>query len=172
MIVRLRVVLVALVFLLGASPMSHGQSDDPVAKRFVGMWTQSSWTEKLMDGTTRQNPLSVAHLIYTDNGRMCYVSMAPNRSAWTSAAAPSEAEALSGMGNRAFYAYCATVEVHAKEGFVLHHVDIDKIPNVVGRTRKRWFTFATPNKLVLRIDDTELAAPVVESTLVWERVER
>jgi hypothetical protein len=167
---RLRRALFAVAWLLGASAVSHGQSNEGVAKQFIGMWVQSSWTEKLVDGTTRQNPLSVAHLIYTDTGRMCYVSMAENRRAWASAAAPSESEALSGMGNGAFYAYCATVEIHANEGFVLHHVDIDKVPNIVGNTRKRWFAFDGPNKLILRIDKAELRPPVVESTLVWERV--
>jgi hypothetical protein len=85
---------------------------------------------------------------------------------------PTESEALSGMGNAGFYAYCATVEVNVKEGFVLHHIDLDKVPNLVGRTRKRSFSFQGPDRLVLRIDASELVAPVVESTLVWDRIKK
>ena len=68
-------------------------------------------------------------------------------------------------------AYCSRVEVHAKEGFVLHYVEVAKNPNNIGKTWKRWSKFEGPNRLILRIDSTENTPPVVESTLVWERVE-
>jgi len=32
-------------------------------------------------------------------------------------------------------AYCALVELHAREGFVLHHVDVERVPNNVGIVR-------------------------------------
>lgn len=115
---------------------------------------------------------NVGYIIYTGTNRMCYLSMNPNRPMWKSETAPTESEAISGMGNSGFYAYCATVEIHAEEGFVLHHVEIDKVPNIVGRTRKRWFTFQGPNRVALRIDSPELTSPVVESTLIWERVDK
>ena len=57
-----------------------------------------------------------------------------------------------------------------KRGFVIHHVEIDKVPNRVGLNRKRWFTFQGPNRVALRVDTPELNPPVVESTLIWERV--
>jgi hypothetical protein len=168
-----RLLVLAVVFVVGngiLSQPSHAQSDDAIATQFVGIWRLVSWSQRLADGTTRQSPLSVGYIIYTDTNRMCYVSMAPNRPAWKSETAPTESEALSGMGNPAFYAYCAGVEVHPIEGFVLHHVEIDKVPNLVGRTRKRWFTFDGPNRVMLRIDPSELGPPLVESTLTWERV--
>ena len=102
---------------------------------------------------------------------MCSVGMAPNRQPWASATAPTGAEAVAAMGGTGLYAYCARVEIHSAEGFVLHHVEIDKSPNLVGWTRKRWFTFQGPNRVALRIDPPELAPPVVESTLIWERVQ-
>lgn len=116
----------------------------------------------------RQSPRSVGYIVYTDTGHMCYVSMNPNRPRWKSEAAPTPEEALSaitGLG-----AYCATVEIHAKEGFVIHHVEVERTPNFVGRARKRWFTFEGPNRVSLRIDTPELTSPVVESILTWERV--
>jgi len=150
------------------SSMSRAQSQDDITKQFVGTWRLVSWAQRLADGTTRQNPISVAYLIYTDTGHMCSVFMNPNRPLWKSATAPTPEEALSGITGMG--SYCATVEIHAKEGFVIHHVEIDKSPNVVGRDRKRWFTFSGPNRVALRIDTPELTAPVVESTLIWERV--
>jgi lipocalin-like protein len=151
---------------------SYAQSQDDITKQFVGMWRLVSWPERLADGTTRQNPLSVAYLIYTDTGHMCYVTMKPNRPRWKSANAPTPEEALSAfLGS---YGYCATVEIHAKEGFVIHHVEIDTVPNLVGTNRKRWFTFQGPNRVSLRLDIPDSinspTSPVVESTLIWERV--
>ena len=109
---------------------SHAQASDDIAKQFVGMWRQVSRPQRLADGTTRQNPLSVAYVIYTDTGHMCYVAMDPNRPRWKSATAPTPEEALSGIGSTGFSAYCSSVEIHAKEGYVVHHVEIEKSPNI------------------------------------------
>ncbi len=162
--------MVALSMLLTFGPlstMSRAQSQDDIAKQFVGMWRLVSRTQRFADGTTRQNPISVAYLIYTD-GHMCYVAMNPNRPRWKSETAPTPEEALSGI--KGFGAYCATIEIHAKEGFVVHHVEIERVPNIVGRARKRWFTFQGTNRVSLRIDTPELTSPVVEDVLIWERV--
>jgi Lipocalin-like domain len=166
-----RKIALTVVVALGAlSSTSYAQSQDHIAKQFVGMWRLVSWPQRLADGTMRQNPLSAGYIIYTDTNHMCYVNMNPNRPKWNWATAPTETQALSGMGNTGFNAYCATVEIHANEGFVLHHVDVDKVPNNVGRIRKRWFTFQGRDRVSLRIDTPELNPPVVESTLTWERV--
>jgi len=163
--------IVALSMLLAfglLNSLLYAQFQDDIDKQFVGMWRLVSWTERLADGTTRQNPRSVGYIVYTDTGHMCYVSMNPNRPLWKSEAAPTPEEALSGITGLG--AYCATVEIHAKEGFVIHHVEVERIPNFVGRARKRWFTFQGPNRVSLRIDTPELTSPVVESILTWERV--
>jgi hypothetical protein len=147
--------------------MSHAQSPDDIGKQFVGMWRLVSWPERLADGTTRQHPLSVAYLIYTDTGHMCFVGMTPSRPKWKSANAPTPEEAVSAAYPGA-EGYCSTVEIHAKEGYVIHHIEIDTVPNAVGTDRKRWFTFDGPNRVRLRLDATY--PPAVESTLIWERV--
>jgi hypothetical protein len=134
------------------------------------MWRLASRTERLADGTTRQHPNNTGYIIYTDTGHMCYVAMNPNRSRWKSETAPTPEEALSGITGLG--AYCATVEIHAKEGFVVHHVEIERSPNIVGRARKRWFTFQGPNRVALRVDTPELNSPVVEDTLTWDRVQK
>ena len=154
--------------LLGTPSPSSAQSEDAIAKQFVGMWRLVSQPQRLADGTTRQDPKSVAYIIYTDTGHMCYVAMDPNRPKWKSETVPTPEEALSGgMG---FGAYCGTVEIHAKEGFVVHHVEIDMSPTSVGRNRKRWFTFQGRNRISLRVDAP--SPPLVENTLIWERVQR
>src|SRR5690349_3478792 len=94
------------------------------SRSVVGMWRLLSWPQRLDDGTTRQSPASLAYLIYTDTGHMCYVSMTPNRPKWKSATSPTPEEALSAT-TFGSYSYCATVEMHAKEGYVIHHIEID-----------------------------------------------
>lgn len=107
--------------------------------------------------------------IYTNSGHMCFVAMNPKRPKWKSQISPTAEEMVSALSDGGFYAYCGTVEVHAQEGFVVHHIEIDKVPNLVGTTRKRWFEFEGPNRLRLRIDSPP--APIVESALVWERLQ-
>ena len=167
----LRRLALTVILVLGSfSSTSHAQAADPVAKQFIGMWRLASRTQRLVDGTTRQSPLSTGYIIYTDSGHMCYVAMNPNRAKWKSETAPTPEEAISGITGLG--AYCATVEIHSKEGFVVHHVQIEKTPNIVGRARKRWFTFQGPNRVVLRVDAPELNSPVVEDTLTWDRVQK
>jgi len=163
-----KMVAISMLLVFGLlNSMSYAQSLDDIAKQFVGTWRLSSYTDRLADGTTRPNRVSVAYLIYSDAGHMCSVGMDPRRPRWKSAT-PTPEEALASF--QGSYGYCSSVEVHAKEGFVIHHVEIDKSPNAVSRDRKRWFTFQGPNRVALRIDPPELTAPVVESTLIWERV--
>jgi hypothetical protein len=167
---RIRILaVVAAAFAMSDTPGAQSAAD--VARQFVGTWRLVSWTQRLADGTTRPDPRNVGYIIYTDAGYMCYTSMAANRPLWASDNGPTGAEAVATMGVP-FNAYCAKVEVHADEGFVLHHVEVDKSPNMIGRTRKRWFTFQGPNRVALRMDPSELTLPVVESTLLWERVQK
>ena len=150
---------------------AQSQDDIAMAKRFVGMWRLVSRAVRYADGTARQSPNSAGYIIYTDTDpvRMCYVAMNPNLPKWKSdrkTPTPTPEEAV--IAN--FNAYCSTVEVHAKESFVLHHVEVAAIPNLVGRIRKRHFTFEGPNRVALRIDASELDPPVIEDILTWERV--
>jgi hypothetical protein len=118
--------------------------------------------------------MSSGFIIYTDTNHMCSVSMDPDRPQWQLSSpfglTTNESEALSAI--RGSDGYCSTVEVHASEGFVLHHVEAAVRPNLVGVTRKRWFAFDGPNRVALRIDTSELTPPVVDATLIWERVVR
>jgi len=148
---------------------SRGQSQDDIARQFAGMWRLVSNPQRLADGTTRQGSNSVAYAFFDANaGHMCFLSMNPDRPRWKSETAPTPEEGLSAI--KGFGAYCATVEIHAKEGFIVRHYEIDQNPNAVGKVTRRWYTFQGTNRMSLRIDAPELNPPVVENTLIWERV--
>ena len=149
----------------------RAQTADDIAKQFAGMWRLVSNPQRLADGTTREGANSVAYAFFDANARhMCFMSMNPKRPLWKSESAPTAEEGLSAI--RGFGAYCGTVEIHAKEGFIVRNYEIDQTPNAVGKVTKRWYTFQGSNRMSLRIDTPELSSPVVENTLIWERVEK
>jgi len=150
-----------------AAPLS-GQPTSDLMDRFAGMWRLASWEHHFEDGSSRQDPRTESYIVYIATGHMCWVAMDPDRPLWSSSAAPTPTEALSGI--MGFGAYCGTVEVNAEEGFVLHHVEIERSPNNVGITRKRFFELRGPDELFLTVDPAELAPPLVGMTLVWRRV--
>lgn len=149
---------------------ANTQDDASVAKQMHGMWRLVGWTQRATDGTSRPGPTDAGYLIYTDVNRMCAVMMDSKRPKWPAGAPASVNDAVSRFSG--FISYCAVVEVHATEGFVLHHVDMERSPNIVGTTRKRWFRFEGANRLVLRIDPAELGAGATDSILTWERVQK
>jgi hypothetical protein len=165
-----KTVAMALFLLLGSlSNTSRAQSPGAIAKNFAGMWRLVSNPQRLADGTTRQGANSVAYAFFDANAsHMCFISMNPTRPLWKSETAPTPEEGLSAL--KGFGAYCATIEIHSKEGFLARKYEINQDPNAVGKPTKRWYTFQGTNRMTLRVDTQELSAPVVENTLVWERV--
>jgi len=161
---------VSLFLFLGVvSSTLSAQSQNAVAKNFAGMWRLVSNPQRLADGTTRQGANSMAYAFFdADASHMCFISMDPKRPLWKSEAAPAPEEALSAL--RGFGAYCATIEIHSKEGFLARKYEINQDPNAVGKATKRWYTFQGKNRLTLRVDAPELNPPVVDNTLIWERV--
>ncbi|MEO8681653.1 MAG: lipocalin-like domain-containing protein [Vicinamibacterales bacterium] len=149
---------------------SDTQTDATIAGQFLGMWRLVSWNQRAADGTNRPGQTDAGYLIYTDVNRMCAVMMDSKRPKWPSGAPATVDDAMARFSG--FISYCAAVELHAAEGFILHHVDIERSPNIVSTVRKRWFRFEGPNRLVLRIDPSELGGGATESTLTWERVQK
>ncbi len=152
------------------SARAQSTSDAVTAQRFVGMWRLVSWNQKMADGTTQPSAMDQGYIFYSDAGRMCAVIMNSKRAKWAAGAPKTIEDAMARSAGQV--AYCARVDVNAKEGFVLHHVDVERNPNIVGTIRKRWFTFETPDRLSLTIDRAELGANIVESKLVWERLRK
>jgi hypothetical protein len=151
-----------------AAVTAGDQADGAVAKQLLGTWRLVNWTQHLADGTERPAATDAGILIYTEVNRMCAMIMDSRRAKWAPGPPASVEDAV--RRNAGYVSYCATVELNAKEGFILHHVDLERNPNVIGTTRKRWFSFQGPDTLRLRIDAAELPASVKESVLVWQRV--
>lgn len=157
-----------LLVLIQLSGQSRAQSTDDVARQLAGMWRLVSNPTQLADGTTRQGP-NIGYAFFDATGNhMCFLTMNPDRPAWKSETAPTPEEGLTAL--RGINAYCATLEIHAKEGFMDRRYDINQNPNVVGRATRRWYSFQGPDRLTLRVDAAELRQPVVETLFVWERV--
>ena len=146
-------------------------SAQDLAARLIGTWRLVSTEQRLSDGTIRPSPLygpaGVGYLIYSATGRMCAILTDPTRDHWKSEDAPTETELRSIYEH--FVAYCGRYEVNEDGKFVVHHVEIDVIPNSVGTDLKRYVSFEG-NRLKLRPAEP-LAKGVVEYTLTWEKLD-
>jgi len=157
------IILALLVPVIAGSQESGAAS---VKGQFIGIWRLVSWEREYEDGSIKPDPRSQSYIVYTDTGHMCWVAMDPDRPKWEgNPTQEQKAEAFDGLG-----AYCAVVEVNVEEGYVIHHVELEKSPNAVGIQRKRWFTFDGKDRLLLRVEPSENVPPLVENKLVWERV--
>jgi hypothetical protein len=148
--------------------LTHAQPQTDPGQQLIGTWRLVSWTDHLLDGGTRPNARTVGQLMYADTNRMCAMFMDPSRPKWSDERNPTAPEAVSAI--LGLTAYCGTYEVNAAEGFVVHHVDIEGRPNLVGAERKRFFGFDGNERLSLRVDPSEQPG-VKSSTLIWQRVE-
>jgi hypothetical protein len=162
------IVAVAVSCLCASSAAAQSADDLAAARRLVGMWRLVERTVSFADGTSRPDPRTTAYIVYSDTGMTCYIAMDPTRDKWKSETTPTPEEAVAGIAGLG--AYCGTFHVDAKEGSVVHRMEIERIPNLVGRDRKRWYMFQDDNHLILKVDPSEFRAPVVERRLLWERV--
>jgi hypothetical protein len=103
--------------------------------------------------------------MYSDTGRMCAFLSNPDRPKWKFQNAPAEAELRAAFDG--LVAYCGSYEVNETDEYILHHVEMDKVPNLAGTDRKRYFTLSA-NRLVLR--PSPLPEGIKEWTIEWERV--
>jgi len=164
-----RSALVVACMAAGVLGVTAQPTDDAVtARRLVGVWRLVERTVTFADGTSRPDPRTTAYIFYSDTGVTCYIAMDPTRAAWKSETTPTPEEALAGITGLG--AYCGTFRVNAREGSVVHHMEIERIPNLVGRDRKRWFTFQDADHLILKVDPSEFSPPIVERRLLWERL--
>jgi hypothetical protein len=163
-----RTIVWSVLLLLIHSSQSRALSTDDIARQLAGMWRLVSNPQRLADGTTSQSG-NIGYAFFDATGNhMCFLSMNPNRPAWKSAAAPTPEEGLTAL--RGIGAYCATLEIHAKEGFMDRRYEINQNPNAVGKATRRWYSFQGPDRMTLRVDAAELTKPVVETLFIWERV--
>jgi Lipocalin-like domain len=160
----------SLIALSGAFAALCGEASGPLRARLVGTWRLVSATQRLTDGTVRPDPQTgpkgVGYLIYTEGGRVSVVVGNPERSRWQSVQTPSDAELRNAFDG--LVAYAGTFEVNEAEHYVVHHIEVDRVPNSTGADRKR-FCSLSANRLVLTAAPP-LPAGVKEWTIVWERV--
>jgi hypothetical protein len=154
----------------GAALLLHGQSQQSLRNQLVGTWRFVSSTQRLADGTTRPDPQTgpkgLGDLIYTKSGQVCVVVGNSERPRRQSPHAPTDGEVRNAF--EGLTAYAGTFQVDETERAVVHHIEIDRVPNSVGAERKRFCSF-TGNRLTLRAAPP-LPAGVQEWTIVWERV--
>jgi len=135
-----KTVICSILLVLGQLSTLRAQSQEDIAKQFAGMWRLVSNPQRLVGGTTREGSNSVGYAFFDATAsHMCFLSMNHSRPPWKSETTPTPEEGLSAI--RGLGAYCATIEIHAKEGFMIRHYEINQIPNAVGRATKRWYTF-------------------------------
>ncbi len=163
--------LLAMLILGGEAWPAPPQNTEGVAARLVGTWRLLSSSQRMDDGTVRPDPQTgprgIGYIMYSETGRMCAVLANPDRPRWKSETAPLEAEVRAAFDG--LVAYCGTYEVNEAQGYVVHHIEMDRMPNLTGTDRKRHFALSG-GRLVLR--PTPLPAGVQEWTVEWERVSK
>jgi hypothetical protein len=155
-----------------ALAVTAGSQAAPAQARnpLVGTWSLVSTMETLPDGTVRPDPqvgpTPKGYMIYSDANRMCAQFTNPARPQWKSTTEPSYEELKSMIDFMG--AYCSRYEVNVAESYVLHHVEIDRVPNFSTGTRRRNFRFEGPDRLVLTAAPPPAGRAAL--TITWQRV--
>lgn len=161
----------AILILSGALSSVLPQSSRSLRAQLIGTWRFVSASQRMADGTVRPDPQTgprgKGYVIYTETGQMCAMIANPDRPKWKSEAAPQEDELRSAFAG--LVAYCGSYEVNEKEKYVVHHIELDRVPNRAGTDRKRYISLSG-KRLILRPAD--LPEGVQAWEVVWERVEK
>ncbi len=168
---KLSLALVIALVVLEGTPFQAGEpQNSPRDQRLVGTWRLVSARQRLTNGTVRPDPQTgpngIGYIMYSDTGQMCAVLADPDRVKWASESTPSDTEVRRSFDG--LVAYCGTFEVNDAEGYVVHHIELDRVPNLAGTDRKRYFSISG-RRLVLR-PAPPLPPGVDEWTVEWERV--
>jgi hypothetical protein len=138
--------------------------------RFVGVWRLVSLREAWDDGPAGDSsdfgPSPAGTIVYTASGHVSVSFMDPRRPRWASETDPTDADLAAAA--RGYSGYAGRYEVDEGERCVLHHVETALIPNRVGATLKRFYSFEG-DRLVLRPPRFGRGGHAIERTLVWER---
>lgn len=110
----------------------------------------------------------VGLLIYLSSGQMSVNFAGSSRIPFLRESSPSPSE-LAAAG-AAYGGYAGRWEVDEARGEVLHHVETAFIPNRVGTTMRRSYSFEG-DRLVLRPPPFVREGTGVERILVWERLD-
>jgi hypothetical protein len=146
-----------------------GQAPQTLRQRLVGTWRLVAARQRLTDGSVRPDPQPGArgsgYIMYDATGHMCVVLANPDRPAWKEPKSPTDAEVRSAF--EGLVAYCGAYETNEGKQYVIHRVEADREPAVIGTSRTRRATI-TGTRLVLR--PLDLPAGVADWTVEFERV--
>ncbi len=145
--------------------------DSPSARRFPGVWRLEAIRDRLPDGRAQHHPDFGpdvdGFLVYTGSGHVSVQFMRRDRRRWQSEDGPTDAERAEAA--RGYGAYAGRYEVDDAAGVVLHHVETALIPNRVGVTLTRFFSF-DGETLTLSPPPLHRGGVGLRRTLVWRRV--
>jgi Lipocalin-like domain len=143
----------------------------PAVRRFFGVWRLETIRDHFPDGRVQDHPDFGPHvdgfLVYTESGHVSVQFMRRDRPGWRSEDDPTDeerAEAARGYG-----AYAGRFEVDETAGVIVHHVETALIPNRVGVTLTRSFSFEGET-LTLSPPRFSRGGVEIDRTLVWRRV--
>lgn len=144
---------------------------DSAMARLVGVWSLEAIRDRLPDGRLGDHPDFGPNpsglIVYTGSGHVSVQFMRSGRTAWRQEEEPTAAERADAAGG--YGAYAGRYEVDEAAGVVLHHVETALIPNRVGVTLKRSFSFE--GDLLMLSPPRFLRDGVeVQRTLEWRRV--
>ena len=139
--------------------------------RLIGVWSLEAIRDRFPDGRVEDHPDFGPNpsglIVYTGSGHVSVQFMRSGRTAWRQEEEPTAAERADAA--RGYGAYAGRYEVDDAAGVVLHHVETALIPNRVGVTLKRSFSFEG-ERLTLSPPRFLRGGVEVHRTLVWRRV--
>lgn len=143
----------------------------PVDPRFPGVWRLEAIHDRRPDGTIEDHPDfgtdPDGFLVYTKSGHVSVQFMRRGRALWHREDDPTDA--IRAEAARGYGAYAGRFEVDEAAGAIFHHVEIALIPDRVGVTLTRFFSFAE-DRLTLRPPTLRRGGVEVDRALVWRRV--
>ena len=149
---------------------SEPPAKDP--KSFVGLWKLVRIEVRHPNGQITADPdlgpHAVGYIFYDSTGHMGVQIMNPDRAKWKSENQPTLDEAMSSIAG--YDAYSGTYELHAREGYVVHHPDVSLSPNDVGQAKKRKFEMSGNQLRLTPPPFKSSAGEMLDETLVWQRV--
>ena len=135
----------------------------------VGTWRLKLWETRTADGRVAY-PLgrdAVGYLIYTAGGHMAVAIMRANRPAFADADLFGGTVAEQATAATGYVTYCGRYD--ARNGTVIHHVELSLFPNWVGMDQVR-SAAVEADELTITTAPLAIGGETV-NRLVWERVE-
>jgi hypothetical protein len=143
----------------------------PAPQRFIGVWRLEAIRDRLPDGRIVDHPDFGPEpdglLVYTASGHVSVQFMRRGRAPWREEDDPTDAERA--QAARGYGAYAGRFEVDEVAGLVHHHVETALIPNRVGVTLTRSFSF-DGGRLTLCPPKVRRDGVEIERALLWRRV--